>query len=100
MSIDKSPSINEGDSTLLGHIHYDFKTKKETFVKAEKNSDTLFEVEIKLPVNFCRTCIHRERHQCGGTIIQYCGLRKSNRTDNGKLKIKCKDAACASFKEK
>lgn len=46
----------------------------------------------------CLTCEHRERHQCGGSIIQYCGVRKSNRTYNGQLKIKCKTPACAVYK--
>lgn len=65
-------------------------------------TNQLFEVETVNPEavkNHCRTCIHRERHQFGGTIIQYCGIRKSNRTDNGKLKIKCKTPACASYKK-
>lgn len=47
----------------------------------------------------CLNCQHRERHQCGGSIIQYCGIRKSNRTYNGQLKIKCKTPACSSFKK-
>lgn len=47
----------------------------------------------------CLTCEHRERHQCGGSIIQYCGVRNSNRTVNGQLKIKCKMAACYLYKE-
>lgn len=24
----------------------------------------------------CRQCSHRERWQCGGSVIQYCGKRK------------------------
>ena len=47
----------------------------------------------------CKDCEHRQRHQCGSIVIQYCGIRKSNRTDNGLLKIKCKDKACSQFKE-
>ena len=47
----------------------------------------------------CLTCVHRERWQCGGSVIQYCGARKSNRTNNGRLKIKCKDSACYQYKE-
>ena len=45
----------------------------------------------------CNTCQHRQRHQCGGSIIQYCGVRKSNRTENGLLKIKCKTGACMLY---
>ena len=47
----------------------------------------------------CLSCEHRERHQMGGSIIQYCGVRRSNRTENGMLKIKCKTQACSSYKE-
>jgi len=46
----------------------------------------------------CNDCQHRQRWQCGGRVIQYCGVRKSNRTDNGLLKIKCKDPACHLYK--
>lgn len=45
----------------------------------------------------CGECEHRQRWECGSKIIQYCGKRKSNRTDNGLLKIKCKNKACALF---
>jgi hypothetical protein len=58
----------------------------------------LFDIPITKPEHTCRTCEHRERWQCGGTIIQYCGVRKSNRTENGKLKIKVTDAACPQYK--
>ena len=47
----------------------------------------------------CNTCEHRQRWQCNSKIIQYCGARKSNRTDNGLLKIKCKDQACPLYEE-
>lgn len=60
---------------------------------------TLFDIEPTHSTKFCRTCEHRERHQCGSMVIQYCGIRKSNRTDNGKLKIKCKTPACDSYLE-
>lgn len=42
----------------------------------------------------CNSCKHRQRWQRNSKVIQYCGVRKSNRTDNGLLKIKCKDKAC------
>jgi len=62
----------------------------------------LFEIpELEKGKDFktCNSCEHRQRHQCGGSIIQYCGVRKSNRTYNGQLKIKCKDKACILYKE-
>ena len=62
------------------------------------SSALLFEV-TPITTETCLNCEHRERHQCGGSIIQYCGVRKSNRTYNGKLKIKCKTPACSSFKK-
>jgi len=52
--------------------------------------------EIK---NTCRGCKHRQRWQCEGSIIQYCGVRKSNRTVNKLLKIKCKNKACLLFEK-
>jgi len=55
--------------------------------------------ETQIEHNTCRTCEHRQRHRCGGSIIQYCGARSSNRTANGLLKIKCKDKACAIYKQ-
>lgn len=45
----------------------------------------------------CNTCEHRQRWQCNSKVFQYCGIRKSNRTTNGLLKIKCKDIACPLY---
>lgn len=56
-------------------------------------------VEKPKPTAFCRTCAHRQRWHCGGSIIQYCGVRKSKRTRNGLLKIKVTLPACALYKE-
>lgn len=53
-----------------------------------------------IKVETCNNCINRQRWQFGGSIIQYCGVRKSNLTRNGLLKIKCKDKACIVFKHK
>lgn len=47
--------------------------------------------------NNCGKCKHIERHQCCSKIIFYCGIRKSKRTSNGLLKVKCKTTACAFF---
>jgi len=46
----------------------------------------------------CNSCEHRQRHQCNSKVFQYCGIRKSNRTNNGLLKIKCKTIACPFYK--
>ena len=59
----------------------------------------LFELDKETNYKTCNTCDFRERHQCGSKVIQYCGFVKSNRTDNGKLKIKCKTKACYHYKE-
>jgi hypothetical protein len=63
--------------------------------------DKLFEIEEQVPKskNTCNTCEHRQRWECNSKVFQYCGIRKSNRTNNGLLKIKCKDAACPLFEE-
>lgn len=47
----------------------------------------------------CNTCEHRQRHQCNSKVFQYCAILKSNRTENGQLKIKCKTPACLSYKK-
>ena len=57
-----------------------------------------FPDEGKLVELTCNTCEHRQRWQCNSKVFQYCGVRKSNRTSNCLLKIKCKDEACLSYK--
>ncbi len=69
-----------------------------TKVSNEEQSNLLF-APTPVTTETCLNCQHRERHQCGGSIIQYCGVRKSNRTYNGKLKIKYKTKACSQFKK-
>jgi hypothetical protein len=61
--------------------------------------EKLFEIEEKKPDKTCLTCVKRQRWQCNSVIVQYCGVRKSNRTHNGLLKIKCKDKACVLYEE-
>lgn len=51
------------------------------------------------PTKFCRTCAHLQKWACGGRYFFYCGIRKSNRTENGLLKVKCKNEACYAYKE-
>lgn len=48
----------------------------------------------------CRECANRQRWQFdhSNTVQQYCGVRRSKRTHNGLLKIKCTQAACCLFK--
>lgn len=50
------------------------------------------------PPYTCRTCVHRQRWECGGRVIQYCGVRRSGRTFNGLLKIKVTNQACKLYK--
>ena len=47
----------------------------------------------------CKHCAHCQKWECGSKFFFYCGLRKSNRTDNGLLKIKFNNEACLSFKK-
>lgn len=68
-------------------------------------AENLFEQDVmdsqivSTTTDTCRYCEHRQRHQCGGSIIQYCGIRKSKRTYNGLLKIKVTDKACILFQK-
>ena len=61
---------------------------------------TLFELpEAKqLSRLTCNSCVNRQRWACNSKVFQYCSVQKSNRTANGLLKIKCKDAACQVYK--
>lgn len=61
--------------------------------------DSLFDIEPveNKPTSFCRTCIHAEGWQCGSKVIYYCKNRRSNRTENGLLKIKLKNPSCAGY---
>ena len=59
----------------------------------------IYQIKKDLENKTCRTCEYRERWQCGGRVIQYCGRRKSNRTFNHLLKIKVTTPACGLFKE-
>lgn len=45
----------------------------------------------------CRKCKHNQAWQCNSKVFRYCGIRKSKRTSNGQLKIKCKNVACSLF---
>ena len=51
-----------------------------------------------LKTSTCLSCEHRQRWECNSKVMQYCGVRKSNRTANRLLKIKCKNAACVLYK--
>ena len=63
---------------------------------------TLFSLHDSIPSfstsNTCNTCEHRQRWEYGSKVFQYCGIRRSARTDNKLLKIKCKDIACSLYK--
>jgi len=45
----------------------------------------------------CNKCMHNEGWQCNSKVFHYCKARRSNRTSNGLLKIRCKDKACELF---
>lgn len=70
-----------------------------TLFELPEQTELIPRIPSELIGKTCNTCEHRERHQMGGSIIQYCGIRKSNRNENGMLKIKCKMQACSSYKK-
>lgn len=45
----------------------------------------------------CSKCKYKSAWQCNSKVFHYCIKQKSNRTSNGYLKIKCKNAACSLF---
>jgi len=47
--------------------------------------------------NKCKHCKHIQRWNCNTKVFFYCGKRKSNRTDNGLLKIKFNQESCNIF---
>jgi hypothetical protein len=47
----------------------------------------------------CKDCKHSQRWRCGSKIIWYCGIRKSNRTQNKLLKIKANQEQCYLFEK-
>lgn len=49
--------------------------------------------------NTCISYIFRQGCRFAKNVFQYCGIQKSNRTNNGLKKIKCKDKACRMYKE-
>ena len=61
------------------------------------NEQTIFNYQSPNEWLTCKSCKHRQIWECNSKIFQYCGVRKSNRTYNGLLKIKCKDHACGSY---
>jgi len=72
------------------------KTRPE---RSENNMELFPELQTKpTEQKTCLTCQHRQRWQCNSKVFQYCGARKSNRTENGLLKIKCKTVACTIYK--
>jgi hypothetical protein len=63
---------------------------------------TLFDIpeqHPQKPNSTCRDCVFRQRWKCGGSIIQYCGITKSNRTFNKLKKIKVTNPSCDRFQK-
>lgn len=56
-------------------------------------------IEVMSRKETCRSCKHRQRWRCGNSIIQYCAINGSNRTHNGRLKIKATMTACNRYEE-
>ena len=71
---------------------------KGVLEKAQEQFSEIFDTLSEFS-GTCKTCEHRQRHQMGSKIIQYCGTRTSNRTQNGLLKIKCKNKSCYQYKK-
>ena len=61
--------------------------------------EELFKADADHPMRTCGTCKHRQRWECNSKVFQYCAVRRSKRTSNGHLKIKCKQPACGMYQE-
>jgi hypothetical protein len=48
----------------------------------------------------CKDCKHIQKWQCGGSFFFYCGITKSNLTNNGLKKVKCKTPSCGLFEKR
>lgn len=60
--------------------------------------NTLFELPEEEHVREkCKTCDHFDWLEFGKKKIFYCNIHKSNRTQNGKLKIKANQIACPQY---
>lgn len=81
---------------LVDEAEAEFKKFEESI---RNDLEQIFEITREVTKNTCLTCVHRQRWEAGNSVIQYCGILKSNRTENGKLKIKCKTKACDYYRE-
>jgi hypothetical protein len=61
-----------------------------------ETNNLLFDIPEKSKYT-CRNCKNAQGWQSGGSVIYYCAVRKSNRTENKLLKIKLKNPSCLSF---
>ena len=65
--------------------------------------NALFDIEPKvnkLRKETCNTCKYLTWvDYCSGKRFFYCKLRKSNRTENGLLKVKARQVACDGYVE-
>lgn len=69
----------------LGELFPDFDFDNKDMLVHESNIPNERSGVIK---GTCRTCKHRQRWHCGGSVIQYCGVWKDKRTFNRLHKIK------------
>lgn len=64
--------------------------------------NTLFDISpTPKPVNpnKCGKCKHFQRWECGGSIIGYCGKKRSNRTENKLMRTNARSEACELYEE-
>lgn len=64
-----------------------------------KELGEILKPDLTLNNNTCRNCKHNQAWQCNSKVFHYCEIRKSNKTNNKLLKIKCKDIACNLFEK-
>jgi hypothetical protein len=58
-------------------------------------------LEVRMEHNEkCGECANIIKQECGGSYFFYCSVRTSGRTENGLLKVKCKNTACFAFRKR
>lgn len=89
--------IKKDDKTINVHGSlFDVHDNDVVQIKA-KGKDVEIMTWNKKNQKTCRTCKHRQRWQCGGSIISYCAIRPSRRTFNGLMKVLCNQIACDGY---
>lgn len=80
-------------------LETDQELRKEFELRRDVNRAILIGLEFEKQKHTCKTCKHRQRWKFNSKVFQYCGVIKSNLTQNKLLKIKCNKPACRLYEK-